>query len=248
MDRLLQIRASVEQYLGRGPQTPGRGAQPQDVLFIPGLTARPWYERSEFSWVEGLEAQADAIRAELHALVAGGVGFQPYVQPGGEVQEQGGWDVYYFSYYSRRYEQNRLRCPVTSRALDAVPRNTGIILFSALTPGTHIAAHIGPTNARLTCHLGVDVPDGCTIRVDDEVRTWTEGRTIVFDDSFEHEVWHRGARARYVLLFQVWHPDLTDAEVAYLEHVQRTALSARLKPYYDGIERGLRGSSATPRR
>ena len=31
---------------------------------------------------------------------------------------------------------------------------------------------------------------------------------IVFDDSYEHEVWHRGQGARIVLLINFWHPDV----------------------------------------
>lgn len=32
---------------------------------------------------------------------------------------------------------------------------------------------------------------------------------MVFDDSFEHEVWHNGTETRLVLIVDVWHPDLT---------------------------------------
>jgi len=34
----------------------------------------------------------------------------------------------------------------------------------------------------------------------------------VFDDSFEHEVWHRGASRRVVLLLNIWHPDITQEQ------------------------------------
>lgn len=35
-----------------------------------------------------------------------------------------------------------------------------------------------------------------------------DGRAIVFDDSFEHEVHHQGTRDRYVLLVVLKHPDV----------------------------------------
>lgn len=38
----------------------------------------------------------------------------------------------------------------------------------------------------------------------------------MFDDSFEHEVWHNGSGTRLVLIVDVWHPDLTRAERAQL--------------------------------
>jgi aspartate beta-hydroxylase len=40
----------------------------------------------------------------------------------------------------------------------------------------------------LRCHLGLVVPPGVRIRVGDEVREWTAGECLIFDDSFEHEV------------------------------------------------------------
>lgn len=49
------------------------------------------------------------------------------------------------------------------------------------------------------------------IRVADETRGWKTGRFIVFDDSFEHELWFEGASAnkmRLVLVLDLWHPEI----------------------------------------
>ena len=46
------------------------------------------------------------------------------------------------------------------------------------------------------------------------------GECVLFDDSCEHEAWHRGDRTRIVLVFDVWHPDLTDKEVQFLSMLQ----------------------------
>jgi aspartyl/asparaginyl beta-hydroxylase (cupin superfamily) len=72
--------------------------------------------------------------------------------------------------------------------------------FSSLAPGTHIEPHTGFTNAVLRCHLGLVVPSGCSMRVGSETREWTEGGVLVFDDTIEHEVWHRGTSPRVILL------------------------------------------------
>ena len=42
----------------------------------------------------------------------------------------------------------------------------------------------------------------------EEWREWTEGECLVFDDSWEHEVHHRGDADRVVLLINFWHPEL----------------------------------------
>lgn len=70
-------------------------------------------------------------------------------------------------------------------------------------------AQIGPTNCRIRSHLGLVVPGGTSLRVSNTTGTWEEGKVIIFDDSFEHEVWHTGSSYRLVLIVDLWHPELT---------------------------------------
>ena len=115
----------------------------------------------------------------------------------------------------RRNERACAACPVTAAVLSRIPEAVelamaggGESIFSVLKPGTHLRAHCGSTNARLTCHLGVVVPGGSRIRCGDEWREWEEGKCLVFDDSWEHEVTHDGDSQRVVLLINFWHPGL----------------------------------------
>ena len=85
---------------------------------------------------------------------------------------------------------------------------------------THIAAHSAPTNCRLRIHIGLDVPLQPTdedkseypsqIRVTNQYKTWKNGEMIIFDDSFDHEVWHFDPqnRSRLLLIFDIVHPEL----------------------------------------
>ena len=109
-------------------------------------------------------------------------------------------------------------CPHTASTIASRPEfNTvflGTSFFSRLLPGTHIEPHCGPSNLRLRCHLGLVVPEGARIRVGTEVRAWEAGRCLVFDDSYEHEVWHEGEGERIVLICDMWHPDIdVDSEI-----------------------------------
>ena len=36
----------------------------------------------------------------------------------------------------------------------------------------------------------------------------------MFDDTYEHEAWNRSSRTRVVLIFDLWHPLLTEVERA----------------------------------
>ena len=100
----------------------------------------------------------------------------------------------------------------------------GSAYFSLLQPKTHLKAHCGPTNLRLRMHFGLFVPKGCRIRVHDETRAWNEGECLLFDDSFEHEVWNDSDEPRLVLIIDVWHPDLkTDRQrLKHLDAAQKT--------------------------
>ena len=62
--------------------------------------------------------------------------------------------------------RNRRLCPVTLRTLDAIheasdmaKKGVGESTFSALGGGAHLKPHCGSTNARLTCHLPLIVPE-----------------------------------------------------------------------------------------
>lgn len=144
--------------------------------------------------------------------------------------------------------RNRRLCPITLRSLDAIPaaadmarRGVGESTFSALGAGAHLKPHCGSTNCRLTCHLPLLVPDGCSIRVGDEERPYREGEMMIFDDSFEHEVWHRGkpGTTRVVLLIRFWHPDIPPERYPdayhhmkrlYLRHRRRLSLPPLRRP------------------
>ena len=76
-----------------------------------------------------------------------------------------------------------------------------------------LGARCGPSNLRLRCHLGVRVPEGARVRVAGETRPWAEGECLVFDDSFEHEVWHEGDDDLILLVCDMWHPEMTPERV-----------------------------------
>lgn len=57
------------------------------------------------------------------------------------------------------------------------------------------------------------------LRVANETRSWVEGKFLIFDDSFEHEVWYDKSQQqeekqvnRLLLIVDIWHPDLTEKQ------------------------------------
>jgi aspartate beta-hydroxylase len=68
------------------------------------------------------------------------------------------------------------------------------------------------SNARLVTHLPLIIPPGCGFRVGNQSRQWVPGQAWVFDDTIEHEAWNDSEQLRVVLIFDIWHPELTAVE------------------------------------
>ncbi|WP_287127707.1 aspartyl/asparaginyl beta-hydroxylase domain-containing protein [Candidatus Cyanaurora vandensis] len=163
-----------------------------------------FFESSEFEFAQHLEANWLTIKAELEqvANVEGG-GFQPW--PDKKLYDSGTWGVLPFYAFGSRVNANCELCPETTKLVEAIP-DMSTASFSALEPGTHIRAHVGYSDEVLRCHLGLVVPEGCVIRVAEEIRPWQEGKCLIFDDTFEHEVWNRSDKTRVVLLIDFKKP------------------------------------------
>jgi aspartate beta-hydroxylase len=197
---------AVEQGLWRDPlQRP--------LEYDASLPPEPVHSPEGFWFVDLLESNAGRIRAELDAVTEPGAGgFLPVEEP---LVARGRWDQVVLYEAGRRFDRACATFPVLAEVIGAIPEATtlgpGVVTLSWLHPGTRIAPHCGRTNARLRVHLGLRVPEEPRLRVGDEVLAWEQDRCLVFDDSFEHEVWHDGERERVVLLFDVLHPALDAA-------------------------------------
>jgi aspartyl/asparaginyl beta-hydroxylase (cupin superfamily) len=227
MNRVMKLFEHLPEMLRRDQEGEPPLFPPQDPLqrprfYIPGLPARPWHDASAFSWIAGFEDNHQAVRAELASFLAQQqITFRNYVGPIlHETADVGDWHVLYLDYRGNPWPEHIKMFPRLMALVDAVPRRTGTVFVSRLTPGTHIPAHCGATNTQLTCHFGIEVPDGVEVRVARETRSQTAGRCAVFDDSFEHEVWNRGTESRYNVFLQFWHPDLSDDEIAAIRKLE----------------------------
>ena len=195
--------------------------------FLRGLKSQPWHSAQQFELCRRLESAYEAIKAELLALSS----VHPeWSRVGGRAAHDGGliqsgdWQEVILLGDSEHCFANRQRCPATSTALASRPEavecarlGVGEALFSLLKPHTSLRTHCGPTNMRLTCHLGLIVPDDCHIIAGGgPPRKWKEGQCIVFDDSYEHSVENRSDQSRVVLLVNFWHPDLPPTDWARL--------------------------------
>ena len=193
---------------------------------FPGLAEREFLPRRLFPWIEALERETDAITAEMQAVMAAErAELVPYVQYAEhlpldqwrELNNNRDWTAIHLLRNGEPVEANAELCPRTMSVLAQCdqPRIRGgspNAMFSLLAPRTGIPAHVGVNNTRLVCHLPLIVPEGCWFRVGAEKRFWKRGEAFVFDDTIEHEALNPSDQLRVVFIFDVWHPDLSNAE------------------------------------
>ncbi|KAK3896258.1 hypothetical protein Pcinc_000079 [Petrolisthes cinctipes] len=84
--------------------------------------------------------------------------------------ETGHWCIFPLLDQGTINEANCSRCPNTAALLGSLPALMkdcvfGNVCFSVLYPDSIIKPHYGPSNIRLRCHLGLDVPAGCKLEV-----------------------------------------------------------------------------------
>jgi aspartyl/asparaginyl beta-hydroxylase (cupin superfamily) len=223
-DRLDRFDQAMAQYLKK-KQVYHRNPH---VLDFPGLPETQFYRRQDFPWLAAIEAGTDDIRAEcLAALGAEEAGCSPYIQyPDGvpldqwaELNHSPRWNAFHLLKSGVWIDENCAACPKTLAALAHVPgadlpgRGPNI-MFSVLKPRTRIPPHTGVANTRLVVHIPLIIPPGCGFRVGNDTRPWVPGEAFVFDDTIEHEAWNDSDQVRIVLIFDIWHPDMTADERA----------------------------------
>lgn len=198
--------------------------QEPTAYYFPELPQIQFYDTAAFDWAPALEAATEAIRTELVEAMATQMGeFRPYVRSEAHrpryhpLLDKTDWSALFFCENGKRFEEMIARCPRTWEAVQGAPlpwveATTPTVMFSLLRRNTRIPAHTGMLNTRLICHLPLIVPPGCGFRVGNETREWQEGKLLVFDDTIEHEAWNEGGEDRVVLIFDIWRPELSEAE------------------------------------
>ncbi|UYV83605.1 hypothetical protein LAZ67_23001615 [Cordylochernes scorpioides] len=186
---------------------------------VQGLKAQPWWDPMTTTYRESfriLESRWKEIRDEALALLSQDQSrFRPETEG---LQDTGDWKQLELFARGMKLTKNCQKAPKTCTLIEFMPDaarcKRGQVKFSLMNPGTHVWAHTGPTNCRLRAHLGLVVPPGeeIALRVANTTRHWQEGKVLLFDDSFEHEVWHHGPSMRLVLIVDFWHPELTAAQ------------------------------------
>ncbi len=190
-----RILAPVERFIGTRSLV-------GDATFFPN---------ERFPWIEHVEANWETIRDELQGVLADREAlpnFQDISKDQIEITDDDDWKTYFLYGYGFAAKLGVETCPKTAALMREIPGMT-TAMFSILSPRKHILDHRGPYKGVLRYHLGLIVPEDaaqCRIRVGEDIRHWEEGKSLIFDDTFNHEVWNDTDETRVVLFVDVLRP------------------------------------------
>ena len=170
-----------------------------------------FFPLERFPWVSHIEQNAAVIRQEVEALLEDRENlpnFQDISKDQIEITDDDRWKTLFLYGYGFEAELGVELMPRTAALMREIPGMT-TAMISILSPRKHILPHRGPYKGVLRYHLGLIVPEdaeSCRIRVGDDIRHWEEGKSLVFDDTFNHEVWNDTEETRVVLFVDVLRP------------------------------------------
>lgn len=170
-----------------------------------------FFQNEQFPWSDELEANWKVIRQELDEVLPYADSLPNFDQISPRQSKIAGdnlWKTFFFCAFGFRSEKNCERCPETWRLIKDIP-GMKVAFFSILAPGKHIPEHFGKHKGLIRYHLALKVPEPrekCRIRILDQVAYWEEGKSLLFDDTFPHEVWNDTNDYRVVLFLDIMRP------------------------------------------
>ncbi len=172
---------------------------------------RAWFNSDSFPWIAAIEKDWQSILGELEPLLANREhlpNFQDLSPDQRYLTQDDGWKTFFFWAYGLKTSRNCKRSPKTAKILKRIP-GMKTAMFSIFAPGKRLPSHRGPFKGVLRYHLALIVPEpssACAIRVGDDVRHWEAGKSLVFDDTFDHEAWNDTDGVRVVLFVDFIRP------------------------------------------
>lgn len=222
-----RLRISLDDRPCKQPER-GTFDQNPSVFCLQNLSpSKSWWDDSEYNeFTDALEAKYKLILQEFENICDNRMTDRGWIvnsTPDGE------WSVFHLINQGKITENNSKHCPEVMQLVDQFPcvmKNNvfGNVSFSVMQPGTHITPHYGPTNIRIRCHLGLIIPSGCSLQVNETTKSWSAGKCLLFDDSYLHSAQHDGCdedEARVVLIIDLWHPSVAVEEQKAVDAVFR---------------------------
>eukprot|EP00746_Dinoflagellata_sp_MGD_P000717 gnl/MRDRNA2_/MRDRNA2_101305_c0_seq1.p1 gnl/MRDRNA2_/MRDRNA2_101305_c0~~gnl/MRDRNA2_/MRDRNA2_101305_c0_seq1.p1 ORF type:complete len:485 (+),score=89.38 gnl/MRDRNA2_/MRDRNA2_101305_c0_seq1:74-1528(+) len=226
--------ADLEKVRMQAQLVPGKELDWPDVdsvhLQMPGIRHQKIWDPAQVPWLAEVEGRWSEVRGELDRYLEKMNNAAWTNQPDSEqlAEMEGSWNSVALASEGIWNEDTcQTSFPITCSLLrnrpelelknfqwpgvvrqerDQKPPKLMVNIYQTL-PGTSVLPHFG-SHGRLIGSLGLKIPKGVQLRVGGEHKEWHEGKWLLFDDAFEHEVVHGGSEPRYVLAVAMLHPDV----------------------------------------
>src|SRR6056297_383456 len=172
---------------------------------------RPILDAKDFPWIPRLEEGTPLIQSELAAVLH----YRDSLPKLHELQREqyrisadDKWRAFVLYGWDYEAEEGAHLCPETSRLVRQIP-GLRTAFFSILDPGAHIPEHRGAIKGLLRGQLALVVPrdrERCVLWLEGVPHLWQEGRVLVFDDTYLHEVRNETDEERVVLILHFDRP------------------------------------------
>jgi hypothetical protein len=224
-----RIGKAVNYYFGLEEKRFQHALQQPAFFYVPDLNAKPFYTLDEIPGLADLVQQLRAFHPDLLTLAQRS--FQHYVDTSGPVPSTEDWQKVKKNWLSTHLIRGDDKMDLTEPRLQQCqktlehsvvahcPPHAAEAFVSSLLPGAEIPPHYGISNIKLTVHIPLHVNVSSWLRAGNEQFSWSvDSQVMIFDDSFLHSAANHGDSRRDVLIFDVWHPDLTDDEKSAIRH------------------------------
>ena len=154
------------------------------------LGDKKFFDSHSVPVAKDLEDNFGDVQAELKEILKRYDGFAPFqnISPDQTyISNDDRWRMFFFKAAGVNFGRNKQFAPKTMAILDKYPEVISAYI-SVLGPLKMLNPHNGPWSGILRMHLGVVVPgkDKCTLINGGETYCWEEGKTVLFDDTYEH--------------------------------------------------------------
>ncbi len=199
-------------------------SQRPHIFYAPGLKALPIWDEYDFNWFDVVAEKFSHLQREFLSLKdLYQRKHSPYLDKNYQIAGfeqlvgQDNWSALHLFKDGIPDNEVLAALPETAKLLKQLPLYNlndypFEVFYSVLKGKQHIKPHFGLSNHSLTVHLPLIVPGDGYLRVADKTHVWQEGKLVVFDDSFDHEAKNDSDQDRVVLIFSIWHPDLSSTE------------------------------------
>ena len=218
---------ALSHFLGLSRYNWNHCQQRPNFFFMPDLPAKPFYQEAE---IKGLATLVDNIYSVLHEVASLSIASQKsYVEHIGTIPDAFEWDTLRKDWQSLHLISGGVHQTAIESAsihlkrifdhplLPYCPPFAPEVFISTLEACTDIPPHFGISNVKLTVHIPLKVSSSASLTAGDEIFTWrNDSRVMIFDDSFLHSAKNRASESRSVLIFDIWHPDLSENEKSFI--------------------------------